>query len=209
MQLHAVRVASVHLHRAGAGAARCLSIGSRDLGTGPSIEDWNLTQAQRRKSRTVWEPAAVQRGHVKFQLAQDMDPLTAADMEAGLFEKLKAAMSPPELPPSEGTSEASVADANRITLIGAGVNALAGAGKGAAGLYAGSPALIADAGHSLSDLMTDAVALWFTQRESTPHSPGLRPRLLIRRLTLRIPLQGGEQGRRACERGASVWRGQV
>eukprot|EP00967_Tisochrysis_lutea_P070624 scaffold93291_cov29-Tisochrysis_lutea.AAC.1 len=74
--------------------------------------------------------------------------------------------------PSREASELTAA--HRITCIGAAVNLSASAAKGAAGLAAGSPALLADAVHSLSDLLSDAVALWATSAARRPvckHTP--------------------------------------
>jgi len=51
------------------------------------------------------------------------------------------------------------AEANRITWIGAVVNVLLAGFKLLAGLLCGSAALVADAGHSLSDLISDLVTL--------------------------------------------------
>jgi len=51
-------------------------------------------------------------------------------------------------------------EGQRITLIGAAVNALLIVLKGLAGWLGGSQALIADAVHSISDFFTDAVVLW-------------------------------------------------
>ena len=50
-------------------------------------------------------------------------------------------------------------DAKNVTLMGAGVNGLMGISKLLAGLQVNSAALVADAAHSLSDLVSDAVTL--------------------------------------------------
>ena len=50
-------------------------------------------------------------------------------------------------------------DATNVTLMGAGVNGLMGISKLLAGLQVNSAALVADAAHSLSDLVSDAVTL--------------------------------------------------
>ncbi|KAI9330054.1 cation efflux family-domain-containing protein [Obelidium mucronatum] len=50
-------------------------------------------------------------------------------------------------------------EGTRITLLGLGSNVALTAGKGAGGLFLGSASLIADAVHSLSDLVSDGVAL--------------------------------------------------
>lgn len=57
-------------------------------------------------------------------------------------------------------------DIMRITLWGAAVNILLTAGKIAAGIFGRSAAMIADGVHSLSDLLSDAVVLVFTQISS-------------------------------------------
>ena len=46
-----------------------------------------------------------------------------------------------------------------VTLVGAGMNVFLAALKLVAGMVAGSASLVADAGHSLSDLVTDAVCM--------------------------------------------------
>lgn len=50
--------------------------------------------------------------------------------------------------------------ANRITLVGVGVNLGAAAIKGTVGWWVSSPVLLADAGHSLSDLLSDGITLF-------------------------------------------------
>jgi len=66
--------------------------------------------------------------------------------------------------------DAELAAAQRITWIGAGVNLGAAGAKAAAGIAASSPALVADAAHSLSDLLSDGVALWATKAARRPQS---------------------------------------
>ena len=58
----------------------------------------------------------------------------------------------------------------RITVIGAAVNGVNALIKAAAGYAAGSPSLIADAGHSLSDLLSDGVTLWALVQSQKPAS---------------------------------------
>jgi len=53
--------------------------------------------------------------------------------------------------------------ADRVTFLGAMVNILLSAGKFVIGVGCNSSALIADAGHSLSDLFSDFVTLWAVQ----------------------------------------------
>lgn len=52
------------------------------------------------------------------------------------------------------------ADADRVTWIGVAVNLLLSVGKLGVGITAHSSALVADAGHSLSDLVSDFITLW-------------------------------------------------
>lgn len=66
------------------------------------------------------------------------------------------------------TDEQILADANTITLLGVGVNLAAAIGKGVAGMYVGSSGLIADAGHSVSDLFSDAVTLFVVNHARVP-----------------------------------------
>lgn len=58
--------------------------------------------------------------------------------------------------------------ADRVTFVGVIVNLLLSAGKFAAGAACHSSALIADAGHSLSDLFSDFVTLWAVQVARLP-----------------------------------------
>lgn len=51
-------------------------------------------------------------------------------------------------------------EAGKITKLGMGVNLSMAACKGAIGSWSGSTALVADAAHSLSDLVSDIVTLW-------------------------------------------------
>lgn len=53
--------------------------------------------------------------------------------------------------------------ADRVTLVGVVVNLLLSAGKFFIGVTCNSSALIADAGHSLSDLFSDFITLWAVQ----------------------------------------------
>jgi len=55
---------------------------------------------------------------------------------------------------------ANKADADRVTWIGVAVNLLLSVGKLVAGITAHSSVLVADAGHSLSDLVSDFITLW-------------------------------------------------
>ena len=58
--------------------------------------------------------------------------------------------------------------ADRVTFLGAIVNVLLSVGKFAVGVSCHSSALIADAGHSLSDLFSDFVTLWAVQVARLP-----------------------------------------
>ena len=58
------------------------------------------------------------------------------------------------------TLAADKADADRVTWIGVVVNLLLSVGKLGVGITAHSSALVADAGHSLSDLVSDFITLW-------------------------------------------------
>ena len=66
------------------------------------------------------------------------------------------------------SSTASVDDGHRITKVGAAVNGGLALAKGVAGYAAGSSALVADAGHSLSDLFSDACTLWALDQARRP-----------------------------------------
>lgn len=57
-------------------------------------------------------------------------------------------------------SQADKAEADRVTWIGVAVNLLLSVGKLGVGITAHSSALVADAGHSLSDLVSDFITLW-------------------------------------------------
>lgn len=70
----------------------------------------------------------------------------------------------------EPLESASLSAANRITLIGAGVNVASALSKGAAGTLINSPGLIADAAHSVTDLLSDVVTLWVVNHARTPVS---------------------------------------
>jgi len=59
---------------------------------------------------------------------------------------------------------------SRITLVGLGVNVLLTSAKGAAGWFMNSAALLADAGHSLSDLLGDFVVLFSWRLSRRPPS---------------------------------------
>eukprot|EP00927_Polykrikos_kofoidii_P073769 TRINITY_DN69799_c0_g1_i1.p1 TRINITY_DN69799_c0_g1~~TRINITY_DN69799_c0_g1_i1.p1 ORF type:complete len:584 (+),score=94.47 TRINITY_DN69799_c0_g1_i1:30-1781(+) len=63
--------------------------------------------------------------------------------------------------------------ANRITLIGAGVSLGGAVAKGVAGVASGSASLVADAAHSLSDLLSDGVTWWAINAARRPLSDDL------------------------------------
>ena len=75
-------------------------------------------------------------------------------------------------------------EARRITKLGMGVNLTMSGFKGAVGCWTGSAALVADAAHSLSDLVSDVVTLWAVKIARLPadnqHPYGMNA-------TLRIP----------------------
>uniref|UniRef100_A0A7S4I154 Cation efflux protein transmembrane domain-containing protein n=1 Tax=Odontella aurita TaxID=265563 RepID=A0A7S4I154_9STRA len=54
-------------------------------------------------------------------------------------------------------------DADRVTIFGVLVNLVLSVGKAAVGITCHSSALVADAGHSLSDLFSDFITLWAVQ----------------------------------------------
>ena len=57
-------------------------------------------------------------------------------------------------------ADTDAAAAERLTVVGAGVNVVLSATKAVAGTAAHSPAMLADAAHSLSDLLSDGITLW-------------------------------------------------
>ena len=63
---------------------------------------------------------------------------------------------------------ADTTEADKVTWIGVAVNLLLSVGKLFVGVTAHSSALIADAGHSLSDLMSDFITLWSVQIARLP-----------------------------------------
>lgn len=58
--------------------------------------------------------------------------------------------------------------ADRVTLVGVIVNLVLSVGKGFIGITCNSSALVADAGHSLSDLFSDFITLWAVQIARLP-----------------------------------------
>ena len=58
--------------------------------------------------------------------------------------------------------------ADRVTLVGVMVNLLLSVGKAVVGVLCHSSALVADAGHSLSDLFSDFITLWAVQIARLP-----------------------------------------
>jgi len=74
---------------------------------------------------------------------------------------------PPQLNPSKFLFQNDNA-ADRVTLVGVVVNLLLSVGKGFIGLTCNSSALVADAGHSLSDLFSDFITLWAVQIARLP-----------------------------------------
>ncbi|CAM9792277.1 unnamed protein product, partial [Chrysoparadoxa australica] len=70
--------------------------------------------------------------------------------------------------PSQVEPSVAVTEASHITWAGVGVNVLLAAFKFFAGVYGHSAAMIADAGHSLSDLLSDGVTLWAVRMARLP-----------------------------------------
>lgn len=103
-------------------------------------------------------------------------PLSSARRAARLVRRpLAASLSTgtrvdPTAPPSSGVPDEAegLKRAERITKWGAGANVGMAVLKGGAGVAASSPAMIADAVHSLSDLVSDAVSLWTLQVARKP-----------------------------------------
>lgn len=58
--------------------------------------------------------------------------------------------------------------ADRVTLVGVVINLFLSVGKGIVGIQCHSSALVADAGHSLSDLFSDFITLWAVQIARLP-----------------------------------------
>ena len=74
-------------------------------------------------------------------------------------------------PPSMNASKYLFANdnaADRVTLVGVLVNLLLSIGKAIVGVTCHSNALVADAGHSLSDLFSDFITLWAVQIARLP-----------------------------------------
>lgn len=59
-------------------------------------------------------------------------------------------------------------EALQVTWIGLAANVLLAVSKGVGGVFSGSAALIADAGHSFSDLLSDGVTLWAVRVSRKP-----------------------------------------
>jgi len=53
--------------------------------------------------------------------------------------------------------------ADRVTLVGVVINLFLSVGKAVVGVTCHSSVLVADAGHSLSDLFSDFITLWAVQ----------------------------------------------
>ena len=58
----------------------------------------------------------------------------------------------------------------RVTKLGMWTNGILMVGKGLAGFYGNSHALIADAAHSLSDFASDVVTLYIVKQVRRPHT---------------------------------------
>lgn len=77
-------------------------------------------------------------------------------------------LSPPSSDSSSNSDSAGSRALRRVTVMGAGVNVALALGKGAAGVLGNSAAMIADAAHSLSDLLSDLVTLVVLQEAHRP-----------------------------------------
>lgn len=69
---------------------------------------------------------------------------------------------------SKSASYRATGEGSRITLIGAAVNLLLSCGKALAGFHGGSAAMISDAAHSFSDLISDFLTLFALRMGSLP-----------------------------------------
>ena len=110
----------------------------------------------------------------------DNDPRSVAQRSHAPAANRKERRAPPT-PPAEAAvegadaaarrraaAEARLAHADRITRLGGLSNVLLALGKGAAGLATGSAALVADAAHSVGDLLGDGVTLWALRAARRP-----------------------------------------
>lgn len=71
-------------------------------------------------------------------------------------------------PVRDGPKQGRDGAVRRVTLLGAAVNVALTVLKGVAGVLAGSSVMVADAVHSLSDLVSDGVALWALRAGAAP-----------------------------------------
>lgn len=70
------------------------------------------------------------------------------------------------MPPPASSGDERYQATRRVTIVGAVVNLVLSIGKIAIGLVSGSPALVADGIHSLSDLLTDVMVIWAAKHGS-------------------------------------------
>ncbi len=66
------------------------------------------------------------------------------------------------------TTDLTEKDALKVTWLGLLANLLLALAKGFIGFIANSSALIADAGHSVSDLLSDGITLWAVRMSAIP-----------------------------------------
>lgn len=69
--------------------------------------------------------------------------------------------------------------ADRVTFVGIALNLLLSVGKAVVGVACHSSALVADAGHSLSDLFSDFITLWAVQIARLPPDDDVSKRNLL------------------------------
>ena len=107
-------------------------------------------------------PSRMVAGHPRTSCGTRIRPLTAAAQRRYLSKRAGETAAPPNSALAASSVDSELAAAQRITWIGAGVNLGAAGAKAAAGVAANSPALVADAAHSLSDLLSDGVPLYYS-----------------------------------------------
>jgi Co/Zn/Cd efflux system component len=98
---------------------------------------------------------------LKWTSPSSSRPLHAREPPLG-SPRMSALPLPTRSPPPriDDRADADAAAAERLTVVGAGVNVVLSATKAVAGTAAHSPAMLADAAHSLSDLLSDGITLW-------------------------------------------------
>ena len=119
-------------------------------------------------------PSRMVAGHPRTSCGTRIRPLTAAAQRRYLSKRAGETAAPPNSALAASSVDSELAAAQRITWIGAGVNLGAAGAKAAAGVAANSPALVADAAHSLSDLLSDGVPLYYSSNNIHPAPPAYR-----------------------------------